>query len=325
MHLAIITPVFNDWASLSRLVDDLDHIDVSKDIEFSLFAIDDGSNEPPVIDYPIETLHRIREIEIITLACNLGHQRAIAVGLVEAYQRKKFDGILVMDSDGEDRPADIPRLLAEAARRPDHIVCAQRQRRPGLMVFRMWYECYKFFFRLLTGTRIDFGNFCLIPAERLEALVSNSSIWNNLAGTLTRSRLPLSSLPSDRGRRYVGTSKMNFVSLVTHGLSAMAVYSDIVMVRLLLSTLAVSAVTLLGILWVVFIRLFTTLAIPGWATSAVGILVIVLVQALMLFTIAAFNMMSARSTKVVIPRLDAPSFVLSRKSVLPAGFAEAAE
>lgn len=170
----------------------------------------------------------------------------------------------------------------------------------------------------MTGARIDFGNFCLIPASRLEALVSNSSIWSNLAGTLVRSRLPLASLPSDRGRRYAGKSKMNFVSLVMHGLSAMAVYSDIVMVRLLLMSLAVSAITAFGILYVVFEKLFTNLAIPGWATSAVGILAIIMVQALMMFTIAAFNMMSVRTIKGFIPLLDAPSFVRARRTIFPA-------
>ena len=125
MHLAIVIPVFNDWASLSRLVCDLDQVVLPPDVEYSLFAIDDGSSEPAVLDCPINTGRRIRHIEIITLACNLGHQRAIAVGLVEVSNRKQFDALLVMDADGEDRPADIPRLMAEAAQRPGHIICAQ--------------------------------------------------------------------------------------------------------------------------------------------------------------------------------------------------------
>jgi glycosyltransferase involved in cell wall biosynthesis len=325
MHLAVLIPVFNDWIALSQLVGELDRIDLPNRTDLSLIVVDDGSSDAPVIGYPVHTLRRFRNIEIITLACNLGHQRAIAVGLVEAYRRKRFDAVLVMDSDGEDRPSDISRLVAEAVRYPGHVICAQRQHRPGLLAIRMWYEFYKFVFHLLTGARIDFGNFCLIPAARLESLVSNSSVWNNLAGTLTRSRLPLVSLPSDRGRRYAGTSKMNFVSLVMHGLSAMAVYSDVVMVRLLLTSFAVSALTAVGIVVVVCIKLFSALAIPGWATSAAGILVIIMVQALMLFTIAAFNMMSTRSMKSVIPLLDAPSFVLSRRVILPSELTEAAE
>ena len=66
----------------------------------------DGSNEAPV--YSINNLRQICAIEVVTLACNLGHQRAIAVGLVEVYCRKRFDAVLVMDSDGEDAPADAP-------------------------------------------------------------------------------------------------------------------------------------------------------------------------------------------------------------------------
>jgi polyisoprenyl-phosphate glycosyltransferase len=230
-----------------------------------------------------------------------------------------------MDSDGEDRPADISRMLEEATRRPGHIICAKRKGRPGLVVFRVLYASYKAVFRLLTGARIDFGNFCLIPGGMVEALVSNSSIWNNLAATLTRSRLPLAGLSSDRGTRYAGKSKMNFVSLVMHGLSAMAVYSDIVMVRLMLGTLVLSAVTLLGILAVVAIRFLTSLAIPGWASSVAGLLTVILLQGVMLFTISAFSVLNARNMKLIVPRLDAGAFVVLRRKLLPSSVAGGAE
>jgi glycosyltransferase involved in cell wall biosynthesis len=325
MQVAVVTPVFNDWVSLSELISALEVVDVLEKVEFSLIVIDDASTEPAIINCPLNSLSRIREIEIVVLACNLGHQRAIAVGLVEVCSRGSFEAILVMDSDGEDRPADIPRLLAEAALRPGHIICAQRRHRPGLLFFRFWYECYKAMFHLLTGAQIDFGNFCLIPASKIEALVSTSSVWNNLAAALTRSRIPLAGLPSDRGRRYAGKSKMNFVSLVMHGLSAMAVYSDIIMVRLMLGTLALSAVTLLAILGVIAVKLFTNLAIPGWTSSAAGVLTIILLQGVMLFTISAFSVLNTRSLKVVVPRLDAPGFILSRRKILHCTIAQAAK
>lgn len=323
-NLAIVTPVFNDWPSLFQLINELDHLDLPSNISVSLFAIDDGSNEAS-FQYQSNEVHRICDIEVITLVCNMGHQRAIAVGLVEVYSRKKFDAVLVMDSDGEDCPSDVPRLVEKAMQCPGCIICAQRRRRPGLLAFRIWYECYKLVFRILTGEYINFGNFCLIPGKRLEALVTNPSIWNNLAGALMRARLPLGSLQADRGQRYAGRSKMNFVSLVMHGLSAMAVYSDTIMVRMLLAALGLSVLTTCGLFIVIFIKLITNLAIPGWATSSVGILLVILLQALMFFTISAFNMMSARSIKAVIPLLDAPSFILSRRAVLAADLNQAAE
>ena len=314
MRLAVVTPVFNDWTSLSRLTDELESISLPQNVSLSLFAVDDGSNERGVL--ASRQFRRIESIEIITLASNLGHQRAIAVGLVEVYRRDEFDAVVVMDSDGEDSPSDIPRLLNELTIHPGHVICAKRGRRPGLLAFRLWYECYKYLFQLLTGARIDFGNFCIIPKEMLGALVRNSSTWNNLAGALTRSRLPLFRLPSDRGRRYAGKSKMNFVALIIHGLGAMAVFSDVVMVRLLLASATVTTLTALGIVLVFLIKIFTDLAIPGWATNAAGILVIIMVQASMIFTIAAFNVMSLRSVNSVIPLSDAGGLVLSRRKVL---------
>ena len=325
MRIAIVIPVFNDWASLSQLIAELETLDFREEVRLSLLVVDDGSSESSTIDYPLHTLRRIYEAEIVRLACNLGHQRAIAIGLVAVYERKEFDAIIVMDSDGEDRPADIPRLLAAAEENPGYIVCAQRRRRPGLIMFRLWYACYRFIFHLLTGGRIDFGNFCLIPKGRIEALVSYPSIWNNLAGTLTRSSIPLAPLLADRGRRYVGKSKMNLVSLVMHGLSAMAVYSDIIMVRLMLAASALSAVTLLAILGVVGIKFLTQLAIPGWASAVAGLLIVILLQGLMLFTISAFTVLNTRSMKVVVPRLDAASFILSRRKLLPLALAELVE
>jgi hypothetical protein len=317
MHIAIVTPALNEWTSLSHLIDELDAVEMPARVQVSLFVIDDGSVEPMEIDHSTRKLHRIREIEVVRLACNVGHQRAIAIGLVEVFGREGFDAVLVMDSDGEDRPSDIPRLIVESVLHPGNIICAKRERRPGLAAFRAWYECYKFAFRVLTGSQLDFGNFCLIPIDKLGALVSNSSIWNHLAATLTRSRLPIIRIPSDRGKRYAGKSKMNLVALVLHGLSAMAVYSDVILVRLLLGALGLSVGTLLGLMGVVIVRYFTDLAIPGWATSTAGILIVILLQALIMSTISIFVLLSTRNIKVVIPRADAENFVLSREKLFP--------
>ena len=291
----------------------------------SLLIVDDGSTEPSIIEYPIPTLRRIEEIEIIRLACNLGHQRAIAVGLVAACDRRDLDAVVVMDSDGEDLPADIPRLLAAAAAHPGHIVCAQRQRRPGLLALRLWYELYKILFRILTGSRIDFGNFCLIPRGKLEMLVGYSWIWNHLAGTLTRSRMPVAKIPVDRGSRYAGTSKMNFIALIMHGLSAIAVYTDIVMIRLTIGALGFSAVMLLGALVVITIKIFTDLATPGWASSVAGLLSVILLQGLMLSAVATFMILNMRSIRPIVPRVDALAFILSRHKVRPSIAAKVAE
>jgi glycosyltransferase involved in cell wall biosynthesis len=317
MHIAVVIPVFNDWRSLSKLIGKLELVDLPPRSSLSLFVVDDGSTEPAEIDYPLHTLSRIKGIEIITLTCNLGHQRAIAVGLVETGSCKDIDLVLVMDCDGEDRPEDIPQLLSEAVRLPGHIVCAQRTHRPTSMAFRFWYQCYKLTFRLLTGSKIDFGNFCLIPHDKIPVVVSYASIWNNLAATLTRVHIPLNRVPITRGRRYAGESKMNFVSLFAHGMGAMAVFAEIMMIRLMLGALVLSAVTTLGILAVVAVRMFTDLAIPGWASAVAGLLMIILFQGLTVFTISAVTILNSRGIKGILPRVDANDFVLFRRKILP--------
>jgi hypothetical protein len=171
---------------------------------------------------------------------------------------------------------------------------------------------------LLTGSTINFGNFCLIPNEMVGVVISHASIWNNLAATLTRSRIPLALVPTDRGRRYAGKSNMNFVSLFVHGLSAMAVYTEIILIRLMLGALVLGAVTLLGILCVVAVRVFTDFAIPGWASSVAGLLIIILLQSLTLFTISALTILNSRGMKGIVPRVDSTDFVLLRRKILPA-------
>lgn len=252
------------------------------------------------------------------LACNLGHQRAIAVGLVVAKDdATDCSAIVVMDGDGEDRPKDVPRLLEYSTQKPGAIVCARRARRSEPLGFRMFYGLYKLAFAQLTGVRIDFGNFCLVPNTRLTAVISQPGTWNHLAATLTRSRMPLVRVETDRGVRYAGTSKMNLVSLIVHGLSAVAVYSDIALVRVLLFTVTSGSLALLGLVIAVGVRFLTDLAIPGWATTVAGTMLVLFFQAMTTSAIDVFVVLTMRTSRAVIPAIDALDFVASIDVVSP--------
>lgn len=312
MKVVLVIPVYDDWPSLNYLLTALDQQSGLDFVEFHIFVINDGSHTAPPLDFWQENrFSHIRTIRLINLICNLGHQRAIAVGLVTAITEPGIDGVIVMDADGEDRPADIPRLLAMAMKSPAHIVCARRAKRSESFAFKSFYIAYKAMFRILAGASIDFGNFCYIPHTALHGLSYSPSLWNHLAATLVRSRLPLIRVAAERGHRYVGRSRMNLDTLVAHGLSAISVYSDIVLVRIMIGMLGVSVMTVIGIIIVTAIRLFTELAIPGWASSVFGSLSMVFLQSLILAVISAFLLLSARSSKPVIPMIDAPQFIAS--------------
>jgi hypothetical protein len=80
-----------------------------------------------------------------------------------------------MDSDGEDRPHDIRKLIDHWRVAPNSVVCAQRAERSETISFKALYAIYKLIFKLLTGARNDFGNFCLIPTRVHYAAVGHRS------------------------------------------------------------------------------------------------------------------------------------------------------
>ena len=224
------------------------------------------------------------------------------------------DVVVVMDADGEDKPSDLLALIQAHYAQPKSIIVAQRKSRSENHTFRLSYFFYKQIFWLLVGERIDFGNFCLIPSRYLRRLSYDPNLWNNLAGAVLRSRIQVLRLPTHRGTRYAGHSSMNFVRLVTHGLSIIAVYTDRVVVRLIVLCVSVFMLTLVMIMGVVAIRLFTDLAIPGWATNTIGVLVVIALQTILFSVTLALMHLSMQSRKSTIPAEDAPKFI--EKSVI---------
>ncbi len=220
-ELIVLTPVLDDWEALSKLVDEIAAIVKPTEAMLTIVAVDDGSPAPmgtafrPAV--PADSC--IAGIGVIRLALNLGHQRAIAVGLSSIARRyDTADGVIVMDCDGEDRPTDIPRLIAESNAHPGEVIFAHRARRSESRFFKAGYAVYKLLFRALTGQRISFGNFSLLPMSAVHRLVRMPELWNNLPAAIIRSRHRYRQIGTIRGLRYAGVSRMNFPSLAMHGL-----------------------------------------------------------------------------------------------------------
>jgi len=309
-RVAVVTPVLDDWPSFAMLVKRIAQ-HAARDTEWiEIVAVDDGSAE----DFDPGTIPRepgIDAIRVVHLALNLGHQRAIAVGLITLSSRKDLDGIIVMDSDGEDRPEDIPSLLEASRLSPGHVILAHRGKRSESPMFKAGYVAYKFFFRMLTGQGISFGNFSVLPIAAVRRLVHMPELWNNLPAAIIRSRARMTTVRTVRGTRLAGQSRMNFSGLVIHGLSAMSVYTDFIFVRVLLGASAVSMVSFLAICVVLAIRLGTDMAIPGWATTVFGDLVIILFQAMLTIVATSLMVLAGRSARPIVPIADAPVYIQS--------------
>ena len=309
-EILIVTPVYNDWQSLKILVESLEQVAARFELHIRILAVDDGSTLPPPTDLPAS-------LKLIRLARNLGHQRAIAVGLSVAQAMRANLPVVVMDCDGEDRPEDIPLLLAEFDAHPGQIIFAQRAKRSEGGLFRVFYVFFKWLFLLLTGHKINFGNFCVIPPASLRRIVYMQEIWNHFATGVMRSGLPWRTAPTARSHRYAGRSHMNLVALVLHGLSAISVYIEVVYVRLLFAALSIIGLDALAFLILVYIRFFTPLAIPGWATNVAIGLTVIMVQAVLFLALLSFFVLSYRSAKMFIPIVDYKDFVLDFEREIP--------
>jgi hypothetical protein len=271
--LIILMPVLEDRPSAGRLIEEL-----AKNAGPRPFIVvaEDGSLSDPLGADVIASAGL--DGVVLHLSRNMGHQRAIATGLSYIAAHYDAESVVVMDSDGEDKPEAIPALLSELRSGDLDLVVAMRRKRTESFKFRAFYIVYRFLFWLLTGREIRFGNFLAMTGDAARRLAVMQETWVHFPASVIISRLRRGFVPTDRGERYFGTSRMNFVSLALHGVRSIMVFAEDVLIRVGMFCIAliVASIALLGL--VSLLKLFG-LATPGWFSTAAGLLVIVLLQA----------------------------------------------
>lgn len=289
-----LTPVYNDWESFSVLLTNLEKLqsENAQDYKFSIIVVNDSSTEEHL------TLKNKSEIDItiVNLKINIGHQRAIAVGLQYIHNDvSDHNFVVVMDSDGEDNPEHIISLLSktnETAK--EKIIFAQRNKRQESVGFKIGYYFYKKLFSYLTGQKISFGNFSVIPKGILGKVVHQNNIWNHYSGGIIQSKIPYDMVLLDRGKRYKGISKMNFNSLILHGLSSIAVYFDQISIKILKLSLTGIVLCFISVTYILAEKMFTDNAIPGWASSLILIISGIILQLFSVTLIVLLLQLSSR-------------------------------
>jgi hypothetical protein len=312
MHIEILMPILNDWASVEEVIGHLDRAFASSSDSVSIFLVDDGSTIAPPVGFGRGSHGKLREISILRLKNNMGHQRAIAVGLCYLAEKITCDSVLVMDGDGEDVPADAVRLVERMKQSVGPtIVFAERTRRSESITFRCGYFIYRVLHIALIGRDIRVGNFSAVPAAYLERLAIEPMLWNHYAASIMRSRLPVDRVPTERGSRINGQSHLDFVSLTIHGLSALACYSEIIGVRLILFSgvlvlLAIAAqLILFGLGW------FGGLRVSAWTSILLGLVFLAVLQIATLVCNFTMQIISLRSAQSFLPARDYTWFVSS--------------
>lgn len=303
-------PVYNDMNVAEVLIKKLDDVLDIRTIRATVILIDDGSTVSLSKGFLTEPMRNISSVDIVHLKRNLGHQRAIAVGLTYLYEKYPCDAVIVMDADGEDIPEDVPRLIKRFKDfGGDKIIFAERMRRTEGFVFKFFYKIYQVMHYILTGIPVKVGNFSILPFYRLSALTVVSELWNHYAAAVFSSRIPYETLPTSRGNRLGGKSKMNFTALVLHGLSAISVFTDLAGVRLLLFSFFLSLLLIAFLFFILIARITATLMIPEWLSYSTIFLLILLLQISLGCFSMVFFMLINRSNMNFIPYRDCKHFI----------------
>ena len=229
MKIKILIPLYNDWQSTFQLINEIDQLQIDKNFNISIFIVNDASN----YDRAEETknFQNIESIKILNMKKNQGHARCIATGLKYIFQKEDFDYIIPMDGDGEDRPEEIREFINQIKNSSDKPIVGERVKRSENLIFRICYQLHKLITLTFTGKLIKFGNFTCLPKSTVEKLIKDKATWNSFSGSLTKVEDNLISIPSTRGKRYFGPSKMSFYNLIKHSLSIISVFRKTFLIR----------------------------------------------------------------------------------------------
>ena len=229
MNIKILIPVYNDWKSVSKLVDEINGLSTDPKFQLSVIIINDASNHDRLSEE--KKLENIKSFKIINMKKNQGHARCIAVGLKYIFEKEEFDYVIPMDGDGEDRPVEILDLLNNIENSKGNSIVAKRVKRSESLLFKVCYQIHKIITLTFTGKSIKFGNFTCLSKSTIEKMLNEKATWNSFSGSLIKVENNLISIPSERGNRYFGPSQMSFYNLIKHSLSIISVFKTTVLIR----------------------------------------------------------------------------------------------
>lgn len=250
----ILIPVFNDWISVFKLIDNID-LQIS-DQTVDIIIVNDASTEN--FENSCKQFNKINSVKILNLKENGGHRKAIATGLKYCEQNLSYDFIIPMDGDGEDRPEELKNFFLTSQKQDVNVITGIRIKRSEGLLFKSLYFIHKFITKFITGKDIRFGNFTCLSKQAVKTLLSDGSVWLSFSGAVTKHFSSHDTINSYRGSRYFGPSKMSLFKLILHSQRISAVFKEVVFVRI------VALILILGLLAYYISAYFLILALSGW-------------------------------------------------------------
>ena len=265
MNIKILIPVFNDWESVNKPLEEINSFLEGLDHNFSVLIVNDASTQDRT-DIQL-SLDNLQSIKVINMKENRGHARCNAAGLKYILENEEFDYVIPMDGDGEDRPEEIKQFIDNLNYHPNKVIVGERIKRSEGVFFRFCYLVHKIITFVFTGQSIKFGNYTSLPKSTVEKMVDEKATWSSFSGSLAKTEKDRATVPSIRGSRYFGPTKMNFKSLVIHSLSIIGVFKISLISRSILFSLVyfflifenISIITLVPIFLITILVILTLL------------------------------------------------------------------
>ena len=229
LKIKILVPIYNDWQSVSKLIDEVNGLSIDPEFEVSIIIVNDASNHDRKEDEKI--LDNIHSLKILNMKINQGHARCIATGLKYIYEKEDFNYVIPMDGDGEDRPEEIQEFINQINNSNGKPIVGERVKRSENLIFKICYQIHKLITLTFTGKSIKFGNYTCLPKNTVEKMINEKATWNSFSGSLSKLENDFFPISSIRGIRYFGPSKMNFSNLLKHSLSIISVFRKKVLIR----------------------------------------------------------------------------------------------
>ena len=256
MKIKILIPIYNDWQSLIKILENINSEISNLNYDFSVIIVNDASTESR--SEISANIDNFSSVKIINMKVNKGHARCNASGLKYIFDKEEFDYIIPMDGDGEDRPEEIKLLVSKMSENPERVIVGESIKRSEGIFFKFCYFIHKIITQTFTGKSIKFGNYTCLPKSIVEKMIDEKATWSSFSGSLTKISTDRISIPSIRGERYFGPTQMSFFKLLIHSLSIIAVFKFGVILRSLLFSLiylflVYPKITIITIIPIVFI------------------------------------------------------------------------
>ena len=259
----ILIPIYNDWQSVSKLLNEINLNVKDLNLEFSIIIVNDASSDQQSINSL--NLENINSIKVLNMKENRGHARCIASGLKYIHEKEEYDYIIPMDGDGEDRPEEIKNFIENINFNPDKVIVGERVKRTEKLIFKICYKVHKAITYVSTGQSIKFGNYTCLPKSAIDKMINEKATWSSFSGALQKVEKNKVEVPSERGFRYFGPSKMSYLNLIKHSLSIISVFKLNVLIRSILFLIVylflisenISNITLIPFYLVILLNILT--------------------------------------------------------------------